>query len=160
MNKIIFLALVLLVFFQMPSFAQHSPDSDEISTTGNSADEAAVRAAIEDYVEALYQADSTRIERSVSPDLRKLGYWYDEKRKVYYDDLEMNHQQLVSLAADWNSSGERADENTIKEIILYEVNDKTAIAKLTAAWGIDYFQLAKVGGKWTIRNIIWQSHPR
>jgi len=36
---------------------------------------------------------------------------------------------------------------------------KTATAKLTAFWGIDYFQLEKIEDKWMIRHIIWQSHP-
>ncbi|HKK75661.1 MAG TPA: hypothetical protein VJ953_11360 [Saprospiraceae bacterium] len=37
-------------------------------------DYAGVHAAITDYVEALYEADSTKIIRSVHPDLRKRGY--------------------------------------------------------------------------------------
>lgn len=126
-------------------------------TSTPQADELAVKAAIEDYVEGLYQADSSRIIKSVHPDLRKIGYWYDKKNKVYHDNLEMTHQELVSLAARWNSSGKRADENSPKEIVIFEVNDKTAIAKLTAVWGVDYFQLAKTGGKWVIMNVIWQS---
>ena len=40
-----------------------------------------------------------------------------------------------------------------------DVLDKTAVAKLTAFWGIDYFQLEKNDGIWQIRHVIWQSHP-
>lgn len=29
----------------------------------------------------------------------------------------------------------------------------------TAAWGIDYFHLAKLDGKWMIMNVRWQSIP-
>lgn len=122
-------------------------------------EEMAVRNAILDYVEALYLADSTRIEKSVHPELRKIGYWYDKKNKVYHDNLEMTYEELVALSASWNSSGQRANEKSPKEIIIFEVNDKTAIAKLTAEWGIDYFQLAKSAGKWRIMNVIWQSIP-
>ena len=38
-------------------------------------DHAAVRQAALDYVEALYEADPARIERSVARDLVKLGYF-------------------------------------------------------------------------------------
>ncbi|MEL6868089.1 MAG: nuclear transport factor 2 family protein [Bacteroidota bacterium] len=44
-----------------------------------SKEEAAVKAAILDYVEGIYEADSTRIERSVHPELRKRGYWFNTK---------------------------------------------------------------------------------
>jgi hypothetical protein len=38
--------------------------------------------------------------------------------------------------------------------------DKTAVAKLSAQWGVDHMQLAKIDGKWMIMNILWQSYPR
>ena len=123
-------------------------------------DEEAVKSAINDYVEALYNVEPHKIERSVDTTLRKIGYWYDEKNGLYRDNLKMTYQQLYDLAASWNSNGDRINENSPKEIKIYEVNDKTAIAKLTAEWGIDIFHLAKVNGEWKIFNIIWQSHPQ
>ena len=101
-----------------------------------------VEAAILDYVEGIYEVDSTRIERSVHPELRKRGYWYSEKEKKYYDNLNMTYEQLVHLAATWNAKGDEADENSPKKIEIYDINDRTASAKLTAVWGIDYFHLA------------------
>lgn len=119
----------------------------------------AVENAILDYVEALYLVDSTRIIKSVDPKLRKIGYWYNPKEKAYRDNLEMTHQQLVLLAARWNSDYDQADENSPKEIEIFDVNSKTASAKLTAVWGIDLFHLAKVDNQWKIVNVIWQSQP-
>lgn len=72
----------------------------------------------------------------------------------------MTYNQLVSLAGTWNSTGDRVDANTPKDIIVFEVNDKSASAKLTAVWGIDFFHLAKVDGKWKIMNVLWQSTDR
>lgn len=48
---------------------------------------------------------------------------------------------------------------TLKEITVLDVLDKTAAAKLVAKWGIDYFQLAKQDGTWKIVHVLWQSHP-
>lgn len=145
-----------LLFFGLCLLAQFS--FGQATDASAASDEAAVRAAVEDYVEGLYQADSTRIMRSVHPSLRKIGYWFDKKNEVYHDNLEMTYVELVSLSARWNASGKRANENSPRAITIYEVNDKTAIAKLQAVWGIDYFQLAKSGGKWFIMNVIWQSN--
>jgi hypothetical protein len=48
---------------------------------------------------------------------------------------------------------------TPREIAILDVLDKTAVAKLTAQWGVDHFQLAKIDGKWMIKHILWQAHP-
>lgn len=116
-----------------------------------------VKSAILDYVEGIYEVDSTRIERSVHPELRKRGYWFNKKENAYRDNLDMTFDQLVSLAARWNKNGDRANADSPKVIDIYDVNDRTASAKLTAEWGIDYFHLAKMDGKWLIMNVLWQS---
>lgn len=103
--------------------------------------------------------DSTRILKSVDPKLRKVGYYFSPETKTYRNNLEMTHEQLVTLAARWNSDGDQVDENTPKEIEIFDVNSKTASAKLTAEWGIDLFHLAKVDNQWKIVNVIWQSQP-
>lgn len=71
----------------------------------------------------------------------------------------MTYNQLVNLAANWNKSGKRTNKNSPKNIIIFDINSKTASAKLTAEWGIDYFHLGKVNNQWKIYNVIWQSIP-
>lgn len=116
-----------------------------------------VHAAIEDYVLALYEVAPERIERSVHPSLTKIGYYeYDGKA---YNHVPMTYQQLYDLAAKWNKAGDQANDDSPREIEIYEIHDKTASAKLTAKWGIDFMHLSKVDGKWKIMNIMWQSNP-
>jgi len=69
----------------------------------------------------------------------------------------MTYTQLLNLAASWNKFGNRTSETSPKEIEIYDVNTKTASAKLTAEWGVDYFHLSKVNDQWRIVNVIWQS---
>ncbi|MCL4116061.1 UNVERIFIED_CONTAM: hypothetical protein GTU68_007463 [Idotea baltica] len=116
-----------------------------------------VRNTILDYVEGIYEVDSTRIEKSVHSQLRKRGYWYNADKEKYSDNLDMSFEQLRHLSATWNINGKMVSENSPKKIEIYDVNDRTASAKLTAEWGIDYFQLAKLDGKWMIMNVLWQS---
>lgn len=118
-----------------------------------------VQSAIEDYVLALYNAEPERIERSVDTTLHKIGY-YDYDGQSYYH-VPMTYQQLYDLSATWNINGDQANTDSPKKIDIYEVNDKTASAKLTAQWGIDFMHLSKSEtGKWKIMNIMWQSAPR
>lgn len=120
-------------------------------------DREAVKQAVLDYVEALYEADSSRIERSVHRDLFKLGFERDKDGT--YKPYRMTYQELYDLAGRWNKSG-RIPKNSKKDIVVYDVADQTASAKLTAWWGIDYLHLAKFDGKWMITDILYQTPPR
>lgn len=118
-------------------------------------DEAAVREAVLDYVEGIYEVEPSRIERSVHPELAKRGYG---RRDGVYCEIPMSYERLVKLAANYNTDGE-IPADAPKEVVIYEVLDKTASVKLIADWGIDYMHLAKYDGKWKIVNVLWQSHP-
>lgn len=122
-------------------------------------DEQRVIEAVSDYVEGIYEVQPERIERSVSPSLRKVGYWRPTPDAEYGEATEMSFEQLKNLAASWNRNGQVDAETAPKEITVLDVLDKTATAKLVAFWGIDYLHLVKVGDTWQIENVIWQSHP-
>lgn len=123
-------------------------------------DQVAVRAACQDYINSFYKADTTLAYRSIHPSLRKVGYYYNEADGQYSSQLEMPFRDLISLASEWNIAGDKTDATSPQSINLFEVSDKTATAKVTAVWGIDYLSLAKVDGKWMIMNVLWQSAPR
>lgn len=116
-----------------------------------------VRQAVLDYVEGVYQVEPARIERSVHPNLSKHGYWR-EKGKDGYATGKMSFAELVEVSKTWNKSG-KLPKDAPKEITIFDVQDQTASAKLVAAWGTDYFHLAKYEGKWMIVNVLWQSPP-
>ena len=120
------------------------------------ADRQGVEEAVLDYVEGVYLVQPERIERSVHKDLRKLGYWRQDSSEEY-ELAPMTYEQLYNLAARWNANGQVDPETAPKEIVVLDVLNQTASAKLTAAWGVDYFQLGKYDGKWMIVNVLWQS---
>lgn len=156
---IVLLSVILISSFTTSCSVSNNKENTFVQKKYNQEDYDKVEAAILDYVEALYLVDSTRIIKSVDPKLRKVGYYYNPNKKAYVDNLEMTHKQLVRLAAKWNSKFERANENSPKKIEIFDVNSKTASAKLSAVWGIDLFHLAKVDNQWKIVNVIWQSQP-
>ena len=122
-------------------------------------DEKAVHAAIEDYVLGFYEAAPERLERSVSKDLKKMGFWRPDDGEPYVGPAHMNHEQAIALAKEWNADGKRGTDIPY-EIELHEVANKTATGKVVAQWGQDYFQLAKEDdGKWRIHHVMWQSAP-
>ena len=146
--KAIFFTFILLASSQTMVMAQ-SPESS---------DEELVYQAVQDYLLGLYMAEPERIARSVDTTLRKIGYYtYNGEN---YDHVPMTFDQLHELAGKWNANGDQVTEETPQVIEIYEVHDRTASAKLTAKWGIDFMHLSKVDGRWKIMNIIWQSQPK
>jgi hypothetical protein len=123
----------------------------------SSSDTAAVRQAALDYVEGIYTADTSRIERSVHKNLTKRGFWRESAEANYRPETSMTFDQLMKLTASWNKDGKR--DTSVKQVEVLDVLDQTASAKIVAAWGIDYMHLAKYDGRWQIINIVWQAHP-
>lgn len=139
--------VALLALFVRPASAQTAADS------------AGVRAAVLDYVEGIYRVDTTRIARSVRPDLAKRGYFMP-RGKTEYASEPMTYPELINVAATWNKAGKVNAETAPKVVKVLDILDQTASAKLTAQWGIDYLHLAKYDGRWMIVNVLWQTPPR
>lgn len=130
-----------------------------LSTQAQTNDEReAVRQAVLDYVEGIYEVNHSRIERSVHPEMAKRGFFM-KKGESAYSSSQMTFAQLVELAKNYNKGG-RVPKDAPKEVVVYDVLDQTASVKLTAVWGIDYMHLAKYEGKWMIVNVLWQTHPK
>jgi hypothetical protein len=119
-------------------------------------DREAVRQAALDYVDGIYEVKPDRIQRSVHPSLVKRGF-YRKDASTPYVEMPMTYEQLVNLAGSWNKAGTR--DTSTKQIEVLEVLDQTAVAKVTASWGVDYMLLGKYDGAWKISQILWQSHP-
>ncbi|MBD0259191.1 MAG: nuclear transport factor 2 family protein, partial [Cytophagales bacterium] len=66
----------------------------------------------------------------------------------------------VKLASTWNKDGKRANASSPRAAAVLDVADKTASAKVTAQWGIDYLHLVKEIGQWYLINVLSQSPPR
>lgn len=118
-----------------------------------------VRRAALDYLEGFYEGDSTKIVRSVRPDVRKVGYYTAQGSPKYLAE-EMPFAEMISYTNNFRKRGRTTPATAPREVIVGEVNDQTATAKIVAWWGIDYLQLAKYDGKWMIVNVMWQSAPK
>ena len=123
-----------------------------------SENERGVRAAVEDYVLGFYEAAPERLERSVSKELVKFGFWRRAVGEEYKQAKHMTFDAAIELAKTWNNDGKQGKDLPY-EIKLFEVADITAAAKVTAKWGQDYFHLVKEDGKWKIHHVLWQSAP-
>ena len=126
------------------------------SFTQTARDREAVRMAALDYVEGVYNVQPERIQRSVHPSLDKRGF-HKKDTAAPYVEMPMTFDQLVNLSKNWNREGKR--DTSIKKVEVLDLLDQTAVAKVTASWGVDYMLLGKYDGSWKITQILWQSPP-
>ena len=128
-----------------------------LAAPAHAQDTAGVRRAVLDYVEGFYEGDSTRLQRSVWPEVRKWGY---ARRDSLYQGMAMAYPTgFMNYARAVREGQVKTPANAPKDIVIFDVADQTASTKLTAWWGIDYLLLAKVDGRWMITHVLWQTPP-
>jgi hypothetical protein len=120
-------------------------------------DREAVRQAVLDYVEGFYAGDTTRLARSVWPQVRKYGFHRAPADSAYRGMAMAWPQGFSSYAEGVRGGRYPTPANAPREIEIFDVQDQTASAKLTAYWGTDYLLLARIDGRWMITHVLWQS---
>lgn len=140
-------------------FAISAAAAQAAAQTPAEADREGVRRAVLDYVEGFYEGDSTKHVRSIMPEVYKYGYmWLADRNR--YNGSQMAWPEFHAYARRVQASGRKAPPTAPKDVVIFEVLDQTASAKITASWGIDYLLLAKRDGRWMISHVLWQSAPR
>lgn len=122
------------------------------------ADHVAVQRAALDYLEGFYDGDSTKHIRSISPDVYKYGFERDRSTGAY-SGSRMTWPEFHDFTRRVRARGRGAPAGAPKEVVIYEVLDQTASAKVIAYWGIDYLLMARIDGAWKITHILWQTPP-
>ena len=129
------------------------------SSTATSAEREAVKRAVLDYVEGFYEGDSAKLARSIRPEVYKYGFWRARDSTRYVGE-QMTWPEFFSYARSVKQNKRQAPPTAPKQIELYDVQNQSASAKLTASWGTDYLLLGKYDGRWMISSVMWQSPPK
>jgi hypothetical protein len=115
----------------------------------------AVERAVLDYVEGFYRADSTLFARSISPRVFKYGYWRQEPAGPFTSEA-LPFADFMQVARSVQRSYAHLSRPRA-EVVVFDVQDQTASAKLTAEWGTDYLLLGRENGRWMITHVLWQT---
>ena len=117
-----------------------------------------VRRAALDYLEGFYEGDADKIRRGVHPEVTKYGFFVPRDKQEYSGE-PMSFQEMLDYANGVKERGNHPDASAPKEVIILDVLDQTAAAKVVAWWGTDYLHLAKYDGQWKIIQVLWQTRP-
>ncbi|WP_421796245.1 nuclear transport factor 2 family protein [Haliscomenobacter sp.] len=128
-----------------------------ISLSAQSTAADSVTLALNDYIDAFYYGDTSKIHRSIDLGVHKYGY-YRPRNSTTYEGSAMPFREMIEYATGVLKKGKNPNvEKFPRKVEVYEVVDKTACGKVTAWWGTDYVLLAKLDGRWKITNVLWQS---
>jgi hypothetical protein len=113
-------------------------------------DRAAVRAIVNDYIQAYFTGDSARMERTLHPAYLKHSIASSGP------SIRMREWTGLEMVEDIRSAGapelSAAELNT--EIAVLDLQGDTAAAKLVTAHWTDYIMLAKWHGDWKIVSVL------
>lgn len=117
------------------------------------ADEAAIRATIDDYFLGWYDADPELMRRALHPDLAKRGY---EREADGSRTLSPNTaRSMIELAA--AGRGRRTDPaERAFDVRVIEIHDGIATAICHSVPYVEYLHLVRTPGGWRIVNALWQ----
>jgi hypothetical protein len=144
----LFLALMVTLMY-IPAQAQSKVPHPE---------ESAIRATALDYIEGWYDGDAVRMERALHPQLAKRAMVTDPQSGQTF----WNHQDAPTLVQGTRMRAAKPTpkDQQQKDVTVLDVFENAAVVKIVAADWIDYLQLLKSNGRWTIVNVLWERKPR
>jgi hypothetical protein len=118
---------------------------------------AAIRQKVLGYLDAWYQGDPERGQKSLHPELIKRIVLKDpESGKDYLDG--MSASKLMNRWA--SGDGKKTPkELQLGDITILDVHGDIASVKLETPTWVDYMHLAKMDGEWALVNILWERKP-
>ena len=122
-------------------------------------DEHAIERAILDYIESQHVPNADQMDQALHNELKKRTYWTRGDGAEFL--LETDKNIMLEVARTYNEKGDRFPSSPRKEIHIFDIDGRTASAKLLADEWIDYLHLVKLdSGNWKIVNVLWQYHDQ
>ena len=118
-------------------------------------DLAAITGTARDYIEGWLDGDGDRMRRCLHPDLVKRTV----RRDPTLGDWQLEPPADAAMMVAWTQANEGrtdiADERAY-EIIIEDVFRHIASVRVLSHVYMDYLQIAKLGDKWLIANVLWE----
>ena len=121
------------------------------SMHGRESDELAIQTAARDYIESWLEGDGDRMRGALHPMLAKRGLDYgSDLAPTGLHNLDTEF--MVASAA----RGPRPQYAKTAEITILHLVDNIASVRVTSEPFIDYLHLAKLDGRWSIVNVLYE----
>ncbi len=116
-------------------------------------DTAKIKRAALDYLESQQLVKPEMMKRSLHKKFAKRTFWNSGGADFI---SENNYDGMVRLAEVYNKEGNGFPKNPRKEVVILDVEGRTASVKLYADDFIDHLHIVKLEGEWKVINALWQ----
>ena len=120
------------------------------------ADSAAIRQTALDYIEGWYEANASRMERALHPELAKRIAYADKSGRSQLGD--QGAERLIGSTRDGGGSDTPVEQRQT-DVHILDIFENAASVKVEAHGWIDYMHMAKWDGRWVIVNVLWELKP-
>lgn len=121
------------------------------------ADKEAIKRAALNYAEGWYEGNADKMESALSPDLAKRRPLTNAQNQSRLD-----HMTAMSLVQ--GTRGGYGKQTPVaeqqKDVTIFDILGGTATVKLEMRDWVDYMHIAKLNGKWSIVNVLWEMKPK
>ncbi len=135
--------IIGMIMFNIKDTHAQNPDDME-----------AIKATALNYFEGWYSADTVRMAKALSPELRKTGIVFDKENNELRR-VEANYSQMIA----WTASA----KNILKDnpdldiqVEILDIGKQIATVKVISPDFFDYVHMGKMNGKWKIYNVLWE----
>lgn len=116
-------------------------------STSPTADSAAVRTTVTNYIEAYYTGDARRMEQTLHPHYLK---------HMIHGEIPVREKTGSEMVREVRTHGpaDLPQSNKTEEVTVLDIAGSIASAKLVTPGWVDYMTLEKVGGDWKILSVV------
>jgi hypothetical protein len=115
------------------------------------ADRDVIKGVANDYLESWLDGDGERMKGALNPALAKRGLEYDADLRPTGLRL-LTAEDMVRSAA----KGPRPQYARTCEVTILDLADNIASVKVVSEPFVDYLQVARLDGRWSIVNVLWE----
>lgn len=115
-----------------------------------------VERACLNYLEGFYEGDTLKLKQSLQPTLHKFGFMKNRDGNGYKQVDAMTFEAALAYAESVKEKKKFAKPDAPKKVVILDVGNTIAAAKVTAWWGIDYLLLSKQEQGWMIEQVLWE----
>mgnify|MGYP003113220355 CR=1 FL=1 len=97
------------------------------------ADKFLIETTLNNYIDAFYKGDMTKLKAVIKPRLNKFGYWKNKESGDYEYYGHMSYDPAMKFAQKIESDGSTRDETKIRTVKVLDIGNHIAAAKVIAS---------------------------
>ena len=119
------------------------------------ADTAAIRATALDYIDGWWSGDAQRMSSALHPELVKRIRGTDASGTREWIDNQGASRLVQGTARGGGKDTPAANRRS--DVRILDIFQNTASVRVDAGGWIDYMHIVKLGGRWVIINVLWET---